>query len=185
MAEKGEIFCIYRARPPTVCRPPCPWEKTEPKIVVMFTYLLTVHSEMRIVASCQNALSFHGQRNRWDPPLPPPSPSQGPQRSPHGKSSGRSEFSTREREGGGEFSPSRSDFNQLPGFSRISDFRSIQRFLDPEIRNLRCFVRPQSASPASLHRQERLNKRLEIPNSSRCFLSRARLLLCQVYCIVV
>ena len=60
-------------------------------------------------------------------------------------------------------------FNQLASCSRISDLRSTQRFPDPEIRNLRCFVRPQSASPASLH--QRLNKRLEIPNSSRCFLS--------------
>ena len=91
--------------------------------------------EMRIVASCQNALSFHGQRNRWDPPLPPPSPSQGPQRSPHGKSSRKNEFFTGEREREREemnFLPR--GFNQVACCSGISDLRSIQRF--PEIQRL-------------------------------------------------
>ena len=48
-----------------------------------------------------------------------------------------------------EFSLARSGFNQLAGCTRISDLRSIRRFPgDSKIRNLRCFVRPQSASPA-------------------------------------
>ena len=152
------IFSIYWTLPPTVYVPaaaPMGKDRARNSCDVHISADCTL-CEMRIVASCQNALSFHGQRNRWDPPLPPPSPSQGPQHSPHGK------WKEKERKGG-------DGFNQLASCSRISDLRSTQRFPDPEIRNLRCFVRPQSASPASLH--QRLNKRLEIPNSSRCFLS--------------
>ena len=138
--------------PPTVYWPP--WEKTKLKIVAMCTYLpCNTQTEMRMVESCQNALSFHGQRNRWPLPFLLPSLHKALNASPMANLAGEMNFSTAERERErerNEFSPdARSGFNQLAGCSsRIFDLRSIERFPDPEIRNLRCFVRPQSASPA-------------------------------------
>ena len=54
--------------------------------------------EMRMVGSCQNALSFHGQRNRWPLPFLLPSLHKALNASPMANPAGEMNFSTAERE---------------------------------------------------------------------------------------
>ena len=54
--------------------------------------------EMRIVGSCQNALSFHGQRNRWPLPFLLPSLHKALNARPMANLAGEMNFSTTGRE---------------------------------------------------------------------------------------
>lgn len=97
----GEIFCVYPTNASHCVLATMGKDKAQNSYNVRISavqYPDCTLCEMRIVGSCQNALSFHGQRNRWPLPFLLPSLHKALNARPMANLAGEMNFSTTGRE---------------------------------------------------------------------------------------